>query len=178
MDGENKNRCDILTEQITILRNLYSELCAEEIAAAESVSTEERENSKAELEKREDRLKELTKKIDEMMEQPKTDPESILKKEEEKVTMSDQQRVILEQSSRIEKLTADLVALNKNMEKITAERNELKIRLDESDFELRSLHNTIQDLKGRIRVFCRIRRRTEEEKALNRKYVFKFKLKM
>lgn len=60
-------------------------------------------------------------------------------------------------SSEKEELSKNMKILSEENDKIANERNCLKTEVLKHENLRRQLHNTIQDLKGNIRVFCRIR---------------------
>lgn len=43
----------------------------------------------------------------------------------------------------------------------------LTIKLDEESKERKKLHNIVEDMKGKVRVFCRIRPPNENEVSMN-----------
>lgn len=78
--------------------------------------------------------------------------------------------VLSKNTFEIENLRTFLDDKIKAIEKLSTERNELQALVHTMDKDRRILHNTIQEMKGNIRVFCRVRPRTANE--LGKSYVF------
>ena len=53
--------------------------------------------------------------------------------------------------------------LEKNIEQLTCSVAEMECKLRSEESTRRQLHNTIQELKGNIRVYCRVRPTLESE---------------
>lgn len=74
-----------------------------------------------------------------------------------------QEVLILEQTKQLTALQADLELQKKMNMDLSIVKEELQVLTHKMDKERRILHNTIQELKGNIRVFCRVRSRTLKE---------------
>uniref|UniRef100_A0A6V7LI35 Kinesin motor domain-containing protein n=1 Tax=Bracon brevicornis TaxID=1563983 RepID=A0A6V7LI35_9HYME len=88
-----------------------------------------------------------------------------LKQTEE--TCRDQKRQIIEHSSKIERVEAKLAEKVKEVEELTEKVASLQELLHHMDKDRRILHNAIQEMKGNIRVFCRVRPRIAKEANKN-----------
>lgn len=103
------------------------------------------------------------------------DLETRLKKEEElcknitcalneyKEKCKTQETQITEQATQLTTLKADLELKKEIIEDLTNTKEQLQTLTYKMDKECRLLHNNIQELKGNIRVFCRVRPRTPKE---------------
>ncbi|KAG5348254.1 NCD protein, partial [Acromyrmex charruanus] len=69
----------------------------------------------------------------------------------------------LEQTKQLTVLKSDLELQEKLNKDLNIVKEELQALTHKMDKERRVLHNTIQELKGNIRVFCRVRPRTPKE---------------
>ncbi|XP_012531224.1 protein claret segregational [Monomorium pharaonis] len=74
-----------------------------------------------------------------------------------------QEILILEQTKQLTILQTDLELQKKINMDLNIVKEELQVLTHKMDKERRILHNTIQELKGNIRVFCRVRPRTLKE---------------
>ena len=50
------------------------------------------------------------------------------------------------------------------MQELRGERDSLKVKFDYEQLMRKKLHNQIEDMKGKIRVFCRVRPMSANEK--------------
>lgn len=71
--------------------------------------------------------------------------------------------LLSEQDEQLTTLRVDLECQKKINANLSIEREELQSLTHKMDRERRALHNNIQELKGNIRVFCRVRPRTPKE---------------
>ena len=75
--------------------------------------------------------------------------------------------------------------MDKQLQKITLERNNLRSKFENETLIRKRLHNQIEDMKGKIRVFCRVRPMNEHELEIGSlpvvtildEYTLKIKLK-
>ncbi|XP_029162708.1 protein claret segregational-like [Nylanderia fulva] len=74
-----------------------------------------------------------------------------------------QEVTISEQTIQLTTLKADLEVEKKQNEHLRTVNEQLQVLTYNMDKECRMLHNNIQELKGNIRVFCRVRPRTPKE---------------
>ncbi|XP_031849770.1 protein claret segregational [Nomia melanderi] len=84
-----------------------------------------------------------------------------LKLFKEKCTM--QEAIILEHNSEVKELRTNLDLQKQMNDELMTNKNELQSLVHTMDKDRRILHNAIQELKGNIRVFCRVRPRTPTE---------------
>ncbi|XP_012221118.1 protein claret segregational [Linepithema humile] len=78
-------------------------------------------------------------------------------------TLNDIQGKYKAQEILVLEQTKELTTLKSDLESQTKINEELETLSHNMDKERRLLHNTIQELKGNIRVFCRVRPRTPQE---------------
>ncbi|XP_043256727.1 protein claret segregational-like [Colletes gigas] len=102
----------------------------------------------------------LSKRLKESEESFKIVSESLKEFKEKCVS---QESLLLRHTSEVTKLQTDLEIERKSNEELSAMRNELQSLVHTMDMDRRVLHNALQELKGNIRVFCRIRPRTQSE---------------
>ncbi|CAK9805247.1 Protein claret segregational [Anthophora quadrimaculata] len=76
---------------------------------------------------------------------------------------SSQETLLQKYESVIKDLETSLEAQTKTNENLSTTKNELQSLVYTMDKDRRVLHNAIQELKGNIRVFCRVRPRTPSE---------------
>lgn len=74
-----------------------------------------------------------------------------------------QEVLISKQTKQLTVFKTDLQLQNEINEDLSTVKEELQALTHKMDNERRILHNTIQELKGNIRVFCRVRPRTPKE---------------
>ena len=75
--------------------------------------------------------------------------------------------------------------MDKQLQKITLERNNLRSKFENETLIRKRLHNQIEDMKGKSRVFCRVRPMNEHELEIGSlpvvtildEYTLKIKLK-
>lgn len=109
----------------------------------------------------------LTKEVSIMQEHQK-DLETRLRKEEElcrntTCILNEYKEKCKTQEIQITTLKADLEIKTKIIEDLSNIKEQLQTLTYKMDKECRTLHNNIQELKGNIRVFCRVRPRTPKE---------------
>ncbi|XP_029046510.2 protein claret segregational-like [Osmia bicornis bicornis] len=78
-------------------------------------------------------------------------------------TYESQKVLLVKHESVIQDLESNLGTQVKVNEELTTVKNELQSLVHTMDKDRRILHNAIQELKGNIRVFCRVRPRTPNE---------------
>ena len=83
--------------------------------------------------------------------------------EEFKEKCISQETLLLKHEFLIKDLETNLEAERKVNEKLTTDKNDLQSLVHTMDKDRRILHNAIQEMKGNIRVFCRVRPRTPNE---------------
>ncbi|XP_076619691.1 protein claret segregational-like [Colletes latitarsis] len=71
-----------------------------------------------------------------------------------------QEALLLKHTSEVKNLQTDLEIQKKNNKELNTTKNELQSLIHTMDMDRRVLHNALQELKGNIRVFCRVRPRT------------------
>jgi len=74
-----------------------------------------------------------------------------------------QEVLISEQTEQLTVLKSDLKFQKEINEDLSIDKEKLQALTLKMDEEGRILHNTIQELKGNIKVFCRVRSRTPKE---------------
>lgn len=82
----------------------------------------------------------------------------------EKICKS-QKEIIDANAAKVENLEKNLKEYKESKMELTQKVKELQSLVHEMDRDRRYLHNTIQELKGNIRVFCRVRPRIPRESA-------------
>ncbi|XP_035733993.1 protein claret segregational-like isoform X1 [Vespa mandarinia] len=78
---------------------------------------------------------------------------------------ADQQAKLQEQTIETERVKTKLEHDENLIKDLTIHKEELQSLVHQMDKERRILHNTIQEMKGNIRVFCRVRPRTPKESS-------------
>lgn len=74
-----------------------------------------------------------------------------------------QEDQITEHSTKVRTLELNLESLKKTKNELTQKVNDLQNLVHQMDKDRRVLHNTIQEMKGNIRVFCRVRPKISRE---------------
>lgn len=78
---------------------------------------------------------------------------------------ADQQAKLQEQAIETERVKTKLEHDENLIKDLTIHKEELQSLVHQMDKERRILHNTVQEMKGNIRVFCRVRPRTPKESS-------------
>ncbi|KAK2581768.1 hypothetical protein KPH14_002247 [Odynerus spinipes] len=83
----------------------------------------------------------------------------------------DQQVKLQEQTIEVKELKTKLEYNEKLVQDLTSHKEELQSLVHQMDKDRRVLHNTIQEMKGNIRVFCRVRPRTPKEASKSQCFI-------
>ncbi|XP_066585248.1 protein claret segregational-like [Prorops nasuta] len=180
-----KGRLQYTTNELTTLKTKYKEVVDNLKLVQESLDNER--NDKAVFDLKLEQLTTLNTKLEEELESIKIkiasleEEKEILSKrnqeleesyeitskavKEYKEKVANQEALLLEKTKKVEEMELTLNNKGDVIDSITAERNDLQVLLHNKDKECRSLHNTIQEMKGNIRVFCRVRPKTQKELA-------------
>lgn len=141
----NENACKIKAEEYENLnKTLNNEL--NELKIEINKMQEEKENLKKCLKDTEESFKNVSKILEEFKEK-----------------CISQETLLLKREFLIKDLETNLEAERKINEKLTTDKNDLQSLVHTMDKDRRILHNAIQEMKGNIRVFCRVRPRTPNE---------------
>nr|XP_033334776.1 protein claret segregational-like [Megalopta genalis]XP_033334777.1 protein claret segregational-like [Megalopta genalis] len=155
MFKETTTKFSNVQEKMTALEtdvNMYKSK-AEEFESANKLLDTELKTIKEEREDLSKRLKDTEKSY-------KSASES-LKEFKEKCV--EQEELILKHVSEIKDLQTNLKVQRQLNEELSIKKDELQSLVHTMDRDRRILHNTIQEMKGNIRVFCRVRPRTPSE---------------
>ncbi|XP_076243084.1 protein claret segregational [Calliopsis andreniformis] len=151
-----------LQNQVTTLEASVSEYRskAEQYESLNKVLNDELKGLKIEMSNVQEERNDLSKRLKETEELCKS-VSGALKEYKEKYAA---QEVLLSKSTfEIEDLKKFLELEKKLNVELSTERNELQSLIHTMDKDRRILHNAIQEMKGNIRVFCRVRPRTPNE---------------
>ncbi|KAG6799805.1 protein claret segregational [Apis mellifera caucasica] len=141
----NENACKMKAEEYENLnKTLNNEL--NELKLEINKMQEEKENLKKCLKDTEESFKNVSKILEEFKEK-----------------CISQETLLLKHEFLIKDLETNLEAERKVNEKLTTDKNDLQSLVHTMDKDRRILHNAIQEMKGNIRVFCRVRPRTPNE---------------
>lgn len=80
-------------------------------------------------------------------------------------TCASQKIILSEHEAKVQKLEKNLNKQKKTNEELNEKVKDLQSLVHQMDRDRRLLHNAIQELKGNIRVFCRVRPRIPKESA-------------
>lgn len=178
-----KGRLAHSNNELTNIRQLYNDTMSQYKCAQEKVNTLEADMKK--YKSQAEQLGSLTKELDTELKEVKEERENLsqlLKKTEEsyktasrslkqfKEKCSEQEEMIVKHISEIKNLQTNLELQTELNEKLTTKNDDLQSLVHTMDRDRRALHNTIQEMKGNIRVFCRVRPRISSE--LGKPYVF------
>ncbi|XP_076635892.1 protein claret segregational-like [Colletes latitarsis] len=139
--------------------NLYKSTAIENENLNKALSSELAE-LKAEMVIVQEQREDLSKRLKESEESFKIVSESLKEFKEKCIS---QETLLLKHTSEVTKLQTDLEMERKSNEELSTLKNELQSLVHTMDMDRRVLHNALQELKGNIRVFCRIRPRTLSE---------------
>ncbi|OAD54756.1 Protein claret segregational, partial [Eufriesea mexicana] len=159
---ETSSKYNELEEQMNTLKaneNVYKAK-AEEYGTLNKALDSELKELKVEMNKVQEERENLTKRLKESEESCKN-VSNIL--EEFKAKCSSQETILLKHELVIKDLETSLEVQNKINEELNTVKSELQSLVHTMDKDRRILHNAIQELKGNIRVFCRVRPRTLNE---------------
>ena len=155
------------------LQSIVDELREKETAT--TIKVEELENTTATLSKELTTAKknytEILEKHEDLKTQLKESQESYtmvaesLKKCEE--TCESQKKILSEHANKVQNLEKNLSQERETTIELTERVRTLQTLLHDMDKGRRMLHNAIQELKGNIRVFCRVRPRLSKESSKN-----------
>lgn len=172
-----KGRLAYTTEELTAVKSQNKEMSSkfnemqdnyQSLQESESLSkarAEEFEKSNAKLNEDMTRLKaelddyltkneDLTKKLQDMQEKYENVSESL---KEYKERCSRQEELLKEQKVRLEDYDGNLKFERDRNNKLSTTNEDLQVLVHSMDKDRRILHNTMQEMKGNIRVFCRVR---------------------
>ena len=172
-----KGRLAYTTEELTSVKNQNKEMSSkfhemqetyQSLQESESLSkarAEEFERSNAKLNEDMTRLKseledystkneDLTKKLQGMEEAFNKVSESL---KEYKEKCSRQEELLKEQKARLDEYDGNLKFERERNDKLSKTNEDLQVLVHSMDKDRRILHNTMQEMKGNIRVFCRVR---------------------
>lgn len=164
-DMESKNSA--LQELINTLKasETASRTKAEKLEESTNTLTNKVQTLEAEMSGLQKQQEDLTKRLKES-EELCTRVTCTLNEFQEKCKM--QEVMISEQTTQLTTLNTDLEEKKKQNEHLSIVKEQLQVLTYNMDKERRILHNTIQELKGNIRVFCRVRPRTPKEVEQNK----------
>ncbi|XP_076291014.1 protein claret segregational [Lasioglossum baleicum] len=171
-----KGRLAHTSNELTNIRQMYKDTTSEYNNMQKKMNTLETDMKKykSQAETLESRTKELDTELKEIKEE-KEDLSERLKKTEEsyksvsgslkqfKEKCSEQEELIVKHVSEIKDLQTNLELQRQLNEKLTTKNDDLQSLVHTMDRDRRALHNAIQEMKGNIRVFCRVRPRTPSE---------------
>ncbi|XP_033220439.1 protein claret segregational-like [Belonocnema kinseyi] len=172
-----KGRLAYTTEELTTVKSQNKEMSSkfhemqenyQSLQESESLSkarAEEFEKSNAKLNEDMTRLKaelddyltkneDLTKKLQDMQEKYENVSESL---KEYKERCSRQEELLKEQKVRLDDYDGNLKFERDRNNKLSTTNEDLQVLVHSMDKDRRILHNTMQEMKGNIRVFCRVR---------------------
>ncbi|KOX74885.1 Protein claret segregational [Melipona quadrifasciata] len=159
---ETKAENDELQEQVNTLKaneNVYK-LKAEEHENLNKTLNNELKELKVEVNKLQEEKESLTERLKESEKSYKNVSDMLV---EVRQRCSSQELLLSKHELIIEDLKANLAVERKMNKELSAVKSELQTLLHTMDKDRRVLHNAIQELKGNIRVFCRVRPRTPNE---------------
>lgn len=165
---EASSKCNELQEQVNSLmanENAYKSK-AEKYEIVNTELEKELEALKGEISIVQGDKQDLTKRLTESEESLKN-VSNMLAVYKEKC--ASQETVLQKHEILVKDLQTSLEVQRKINEELSSVKNELQSLVHTMDKDRRNLHNAIQEMKGNIRVFCRVRPRTSSE--LGRPYV-------
>ena len=127
---------------------------AEELECSNKKLNEDLISLKTELEEYRSKNEDLTRNLKEIEEKYNNVCESL---KEYKEKSSQQEDILKDQKIRLEEYDGNLKAERDRNEKLTTTNEDLQILVHSMDKDRRVLHNAMQEMKGNIRVFCRVR---------------------
>ncbi|XP_050493495.1 protein claret segregational-like [Bombus huntii] len=160
--AETSAKYNELQEQMNTLKaneNVHK-LKAEEYENLNKTLVNECRELKAEMSKLQEEKENLTKCLKESEESCKSISNTLV---EFKQKCSSQESLISQHEFIIKDLKASLEVETEKNKELNATKNELQTLVHTMDKDRRVLHNAIQEMKGNIRVFCRVRPRTPSE---------------
>ncbi|XP_014481118.1 PREDICTED: protein claret segregational [Dinoponera quadriceps] len=133
---------------------------AENLEVSNKALSSELETLKVEMSTMQQQQEDLMKRLKESEESCAIASQTLRELQKEHIT---QGVLLAEQSGQLITLKAVLESQKKINEDLSTAKDELQNLTHKMDKERRLLHNNIQELKGNIRVFCRVRPRTSKE---------------
>lgn len=133
---------------------------AEQLEASNNTLNSELDNLMAEMSTMRQERADLTKRLKESEESYASVSQTLQELQKEHNT---QQVLLSQQNGKLTVMENDLELQKKVNEDLNTVKDELQTLTHKMDKERRLLHNTIQELKGNIRVFCRVRPKTPRE---------------
>jgi len=157
-----ESKCTTLEELVNNLRTSEDECRtkAEKLQSSNNALNNELETLTVEVSILRKNERDLTERLKES-EESCTSISRTLNEFQEKCTA--QETANAEQARQLTVLKVDLDSQKKTNEDLTTINEKLQSLMYKMDKERRVLHNNIQELKGNIRVFCRVRPRTAKE---------------
>ncbi|KOC62824.1 Protein claret segregational [Habropoda laboriosa] len=159
---ESVSKCNELHEQVNTLKanEAIYKTKAEEYETKNKVLNSELKEMKVEMNKAQEQREDLAKRLKES-EESFQNATNMLETFKEKC--SSQEIILQRHDSVIKDLETRLQNQIEINEELNATKNALQSLVHTMDKDRRVLHNAIQELKGNIRVFCRVRPRTPTE---------------
>lgn len=159
---ETASRYNDLQDQVNVLKTSESlyKTKAEQYETLNKALDEELKELKVEISKVQEERKDLTKRLRET-EDSFNNVSNMLQEFKEKC--ASQQAMMQKHEFVVKDLEASLESQKKINEELNTVKDELQSLVHTMDKDRRILHNAIQELKGNIRVFCRVRPRTPSE---------------
>ncbi|XP_076167652.1 protein claret segregational isoform X2 [Ptiloglossa arizonensis] len=133
---------------------------AKEYETCNKVLDNELKELKVEMSVIQEEREDLSKRLKESEESFKTISKSLMECKEK---CTSQEALLSKHMSEVINLQEDLKVKKNSIEELNAVKSELQSLVHTMDKDRRVLHNVIQELKGNIRVFCRVRPRTQNE---------------
>ncbi|XP_057325857.1 protein claret segregational [Microplitis mediator] len=167
LKGKNKE----LNEQRDELQSIVDEFQEKEDTCSQRIVDLEADNIKLNEEltlvkKDMIEITETNKKIEsELMETKESLEKATASLKEYRELCSKQSKTIDENSDKLKDLEVTLESKTKTINELTERVKDLQSLCHEMDKDRRVLHNTIQEMKGNIRVFCRVRPRISKESS-------------
>ncbi|XP_076648906.1 protein claret segregational [Halictus rubicundus] len=171
-----KGRLAHTSNELTSIRQMYKETTSKFNNVQEKMNALETDVNKykSQAEKFETLNKVLDTELTEIKEEREVLSERLKKTEESyknvseslkefKEKCSEQDELILKHVSEIKDLQANLEIQRQLNNELTTKKDDLQSLVHTMDRDRRILHNAIQEMKGNIRVFCRVRPRTSNE---------------
>ncbi|XP_051164119.1 protein claret segregational [Leptopilina boulardi] len=157
--NKNKEMSSKFTEMEETLQNLQEtenifKVKVEKLECSNAKLNEELSQTKAKHEEYLNEIKNLKETLKSLETSYNSVTESLI---EYKDRCSKQEKILNEQKLRLDECEEELKSEKIKNAKLTSTSEDLQILVHNMDKERRILHNTMQEMKGNIRVFCRVR---------------------